>query len=160
MVAAETSNEASACLTCCSTSRSSILAMRWFRRTVSASRTLMVSRRPLTLGTTCTVAAPIRLPTTVTYSASGARETVASATVMGGRGPPPPRPPNPPPNPPAASAAGRGPAARPAAPPTPARGRRGRGGRAATGARDRAHAAAGAGDLDPLEVDERLGIVE
>ena len=70
IVAAETSNDASACLTCSRSSRSSTLASRCPRVTRSPSRTETVSSRPLTLGTASTVAAPIRLPTTVDAAAT------------------------------------------------------------------------------------------
>ena len=97
IVAAATSNDACACLTCSRISRSSTLASRWPRVTRSPSRTVTVSSRPLTLGTASTVAAPIRLPTTVMLSDMSARLTAASSTVIGRRGPPPPpKPPNPP----------------------------------------------------------------
>ncbi len=60
-------------------------AMTWPWRTASPSLTLTVCSRPLTRGTTCTVAAPIRLPTTRTCSLTGARVAVANSTGIGGR---------------------------------------------------------------------------
>ena len=53
-------------------------------RTESPSLTFTTCSRPLARGTTSTVAAPIRLPTTRICSAIGARLTVANSTGIGG----------------------------------------------------------------------------
>ena len=116
-VALDTSSEASFWRTCSRSSRSSSVASNWPRRTGSPRRTLTASMRPLTLGTTSTVTAPIRFPTTMTRSATPRRFAVVVSTVIVGRkapppGAPPPRPP-PPPGCPAAACAGDAPSADP-----------------------------------------------
>src|SRR2546426_9383631 len=89
IVARATWNAASACFTCSRSSLSSILAIYWPRETRSPSRTYISSRRPAALGTTSTVASPMRLPTTISSCVTSARPGEVSSTVIGGRAPKP-----------------------------------------------------------------------